>query len=39
MSHLPNEKRNEDLWELVCQDHPNLTFEEKVRILKSLIGD
>ena len=39
MSHLPNEQRNEDLWELVKEDHPNLTFEEQVRILKSLIGD
>lgn len=39
MSHLPNEERNEDLWELVKEDHPNLTFEEQVRILKSLIGD
>ena len=39
MSHLPNEQRNEDLWELVKEDHPNLTFEEQVRILKTLIED
>ena len=39
MTHLPNEERNEDLWELVKEDHPNLTFEEQVKILKTLIGD
>ena len=39
MSHLPNEQRNEDLWELVCQDHPNLTHEERLRVYESMKGD
>ena len=39
MSHLPNEQRNEDLWELVCQDHQNLTYEERLRVYESMNGD
>jgi len=39
MSHLPNEQHNEDLWELVYQDHPNLTHKERLRIFEDLKGD
>mgnify|MGYP003151973980 CR=1 FL=1 len=39
MSYPPNEEHDEDLWELVEEDHPNLTFSEKLRIYKNLKGD
>ena len=39
MSHEGNNDPDDPIWIMVCEDHPNLTHEERLRIFEDLKGD
>ena len=39
MSDPLSQEAKERIWEIVCEDHPNLTHQERKRIYEDLKGD
>ena len=39
MSHEGNNDPDDPIWIMVCEDHPNLTHQERKRIYEDLKGD